>query len=101
MDEHRQQFPQYVGMGAGESLSHQLWPIDIVGSGHRVLPLLECFDGSLEESRDDHLLSGYDTPGLTSRPGSYTTLLDATETSGRTFEQPPGDQFAAAHYPRD
>jgi len=36
------------------------------------------FDGSLEESRDDHLLSGYDTPGLTSRPGSYTTLLDAT-----------------------
>ena len=36
------------------------------------------FDGSLEESRDDHLLSGYDTPGLTSRPGSYTTLPDAT-----------------------
>ena len=26
------------------------------------------FDGSLEEPRDDHLLSGYDTPGLTSRP---------------------------------
>ena len=37
----RLQFPQYVGMGASESLSHQLWQIAIVGSGHRVLPLLE------------------------------------------------------------
>ncbi|WP_373878267.1 alpha/beta fold hydrolase, partial [Mycobacterium kiyosense] len=36
------------------------------------------FGRSLEESRDDPLLAGYDTPVLTSRPDSYTTFVDAT-----------------------
>jgi len=36
---------------------------------------------SLEESRDDPLLAGYDTPVLTSRPDSYTTFVDATFTA--------------------
>ena len=36
-------------------------------------------NGSLEESRDDLHSSGYDTPDLTIRSDSYTTLLDATD----------------------
>src|SRR5271165_4422197 len=36
------------------------------------------FGRSLEESRDDLHLSGYDTPDLTIRRRLYTTLLDAT-----------------------
>ncbi|ETZ96596.1 hypothetical protein I545_2975 [Mycobacterium kansasii 662] len=36
------------------------------------------FGRSLEESRDDPHLPGYDTPVLNSRPDSYTTLVDAT-----------------------
>src|SRR5271165_1913857 len=36
------------------------------------------FGRSLEESRDDLHLSGYDTPDLTNGSDSYTTLVDAT-----------------------
>jgi hypothetical protein len=44
-----------------------------------LIPLLECdFGRSLEESRDDLQSIGYDTPALTVKPGSYTTLMDAT-----------------------
>src|SRR6188472_1429758 len=36
VDERRQQFPQHVGVRAGESLGQHSRPVDIVGSGHRV-----------------------------------------------------------------
>src|SRR5271166_2158490 len=39
------------------------------------------FGRSLEESRDDLHLSGYDTPDLTNGSDSYTTLVDATATT--------------------
>ena len=42
-------------------------------------------NGSLEESRDDLHSSGYDTPDLTIRSDSYTTLLDATDDLQRVF----------------
>ncbi|PJE00403.1 MAG: hypothetical protein CK428_32540, partial [Mycobacterium sp.] len=43
---------------------------------------------SLEESRDDPLLAGYDTPVLTSRPDSYTTFVDATGVGTATANFP-------------
>ena len=36
MDERRQQLAQHVGVSGSESFSQHLWPVDIVGSGHRV-----------------------------------------------------------------
>src|SRR4030088_2441954 len=36
VNERREQFAQYVGMGGGESFGQHLRPVDIVGSGHRV-----------------------------------------------------------------
>ena len=61
VDESRQQFAQHVGVSGGESFSHQLRPVDIVGGGQsrRVLRSSD-FGRSLEESRDDPHLPGYD-----------------------------------------
>ena len=41
LDERGKQLAQHVGMGGGESLSQHRGQVDIVGSGHRVIPLLE------------------------------------------------------------
>jgi len=79
-----QQLTQHVGVGGGESFGQHRRPVDIVGSGHRVDSLCSSdFGRSLEESRDDLHLSGYDTPAPKIKPGSYTTLLDATPLFGR------------------
>lgn len=32
---------QHIGMGGGESVGQHSRQVDIVGSGHRVIPLLE------------------------------------------------------------
>src|SRR5271165_935518 len=54
------------------------------------------FGRSLEESRDDLHLSGYDTPDLTNGSDSYTTLVDATQPNG----QPPRVRGPGRHTDR-
>jgi hypothetical protein len=41
VDERGQQLPQHLGMGGGESVGQHGRQVDIVDSGHRVIPLLE------------------------------------------------------------
>ncbi|RYF55318.1 MAG: hypothetical protein EOO27_21385 [Comamonadaceae bacterium] len=81
---------QQIGAGVGQLIAQELVQVDNAGGGNRnrVLSRRVTLVG-LEESRDDRLLSGYDTP-VESSTGAYNIVMDATLSHMHTMKLRPG-----------
>nr|GLK33444.1 hypothetical protein GCM10017611_02860 [Rhodococcus wratislaviensis] len=82
---------QQIGAGVGQLIAQELVQVDIAGGGKSQSRALSSsgFGRSLEESRDDRLPSGYDTP-VESSTGAYSIVMDATLSHLHTMRLRPG-----------
>jgi hypothetical protein len=96
VDERRQQFPQHVGVGSGESISQHSRPVDIVGSGHRVYSFARV---TLDGLSKNHAMT-FIYPATTRRtsPARTPRLLDATHCSTHGPSVTMGEFYQHDHY---